>query len=298
MFDCLLRAGGALRQAIVCQDHIKECRLWDLAPDLPLDLTERSSHLLQCLQEALRHDQKIKLPPPDAKQGDPFFYHAVYQLICQDPNLPQFSTCLRHVSPLTRLCLTPAVGHHGTLTFEDGQTGQPAVTDEECHALATHPVMPFLVGHLADQWSDMATIAPHQQADIQVDRVNAKRATMQRFLNACSQTGRFSVMRLFPLFFQRLMQADFRSYATQVLGFQTWWVSAKESMIQALSGLLQLAEPLEEAIQTHIIRPGSYGWQYPLETRIFMSTTGRMWTTGGLHDQILETRHYLRTQMG
>lgn len=298
MLHFLLHAGGARETRIHWQGEERACRLWELPSDPQLHLSQRCSHILQCLQDAFHRDQKLRLPPPEPGQGDIFFYHALYVHLAERDDVPRFTTALRRASPLTRLCHCPIIGNHTSLTFTDGQEGEPSITIEEANQLVRHPITRFLSAYLAEEWAQLPPPASHQDPDSQVARINAKRATLQLYLQACEQQHKWSLMTSFPLFFRRLEQAHFDRQASQVIGFSKWRLAAREMVLAAYAGLLDLGVSFEQLYQRDIVQPGTYGWQAPEEIRIFVQTFGRLWASGGLSARIQDTQQHLRAQMG
>lgn len=298
LFEFLLTSGGALKRPVVIDEEVYDGRLWDLAERVDLSMSQHTSHLLEQLQQLLLHRPSKPLHAPLLTNGDAFFYHALYHHLLGEPKLEQFCRALHEVSPFTRLCTFVAKKGHGELiTFSDGSQAQAVLTREECRGLLTHPVLSFLLGYLADEWADIALPEPQIDLEQQLSKINTRRATLQLFMQELEALGRFSNLIVYPLFFMRLLRRRFTQQVSLIHNFKQWRLAARERLIFAHAGLLQLGDELDQMYRRQVVDPGPYGWSHPMEIRTFAGKYGRRWASGGLRDEVRQAERELRQEI-
>lgn len=299
LIDFVLRQGGMLQHSILREERIQHVRLFDAQPPIELHTGERTSHIVQWLQTALIHDQRLQLPHPGAEDGDLLAYHALSEYLCSvsAPCL-HFQQALLHASPLTRLCKTPALPERIHIKLSSGQSAPPACTPEEYRRLLNHPVFPYLTMHIAEQWSEQLQPHAHRTCQQQSQNIRAQHATLQSFMQACIREKKLSSLRIFVVFFRRLVQDNVQHKMEQILTFTDWKIAEREELVSAYIGLLHLGLQLEQLYQRHIIQPGPYGWDEPLEVKLFLNPYGKLWASGGLSQRIHASYQHVRSQMG
>jgi hypothetical protein len=296
--DFLLRAGGILKRAVVLNDQLYEARLWDLSAMVNLTLGKNISALLWYLQQTLQGKRPDPLPPPLADSGEIFFYHALYERVVEDFELRHFSSALRRASPLTRLMTAPLVGEHPHVKLEDRQLGKPAISREETRMLLLHPVLAYLLGTIANRWADLDLPDPRRNFDALIDRINCRRATLLLFMEEIEATGRFSLLIVFPLFFRRMLRNGFPQRLQESCQHRNWRVSQRERILSCHAGLFRLGRVLDQIYHRRVVEPGPYGWEHPVEIRTFAGKYGRLWTNGGLREEVAQVTQQLDRAIG
>ncbi len=296
--DFLLNAGVLQHRPIPRRGEAITLSLWESCPTSALALSPKVSMLLESLQEAMKNPGKAcTIPPPEPDNGEAFLYHSMYRLLHQDPTISRWVSALRRSSPLTRLLYFPVMPQRG-VALTDGQYGIPSLTPSELDALIEHPALPYLLGLLADHWADVPWPQAEKHFEAQLDRLNARRATLQCFMKRCANKEKLSILIVYPLMYLRLLRRGFVQQVLQVRQIREWKLSLKEQLISAYCGLLELGKQLDQIVMEQVIEPGAYGWNRPEEVRVFMQTYGKQWTSHGLSQQVQEIQLQLRGHLG
>ncbi len=292
-FQFLFTAGAAFKRQIVIDEQLYEGHFWELLEHIDLNLGPQASYLLETLQESLIHDHPLHLPPPDPQNGEMFFFHALYLRARMDFSLRRFAASLRRVSPLTKACSCPILGEHPLIELGEGTMAKPAISREEARALIQHPLTPFLVGYIVDQWTDFDAPDPHKDPEIQIERIHTRHATLRLIMEEIAQLERLSLLSIFPLFFFRLLRVKYPQKIAPVRDFKQWKFSLRERFIAAHLGFFRLGELLDQIYFRQVIEPGPYGWEHPMEVKAFAGKYGRMWVSGGLQEKIRQLEREL-----
>lgn len=296
--DFLLTQGGGLSRPVVTESSRRIGELWKTCPTQALALGENASQLLKTLQAALVEDNAISLNLPDTKNGESWFYHALYRKTSGDLKIRRWASALRKASPFTRLLTCPILAQRPALPLADGQVGIASISYDEAEAIALHPATPYFLGYISDKWSDFAAPDMHTDYNIQLQRLNTRRATLGLFLRVCADSYRLSLLQVFGLFFFRILQKNYVTNAISISRFKQWKLSLREQMLSAYTSLLKISSDIDEIQRTHITEPGQHDWQNPEEVRLFGHTQYKLWATDDLRTQIADALLQIQTQTG
>lgn len=298
--DFLWTSGGAFPQYLpISEEETVWETLWRACSPESLSLGPRASYLLESLQSAyLQPEHASDVVFPEGNNGEMFFYHAIYLHVQQDVHVRRWVSALRKHSPLTRLVLFPVMSHHPKIRWDKVQEGHPSLTREEVHQLLQHPVLPFLQAYLAEQWADIPMPHPQKDWEIQIERIQARLATLSLFMTECVHRHRFSLLAIFPLFFLRLLQQNAAQNMEQILQYRQWKLSHRETMIGAYLGFFSLATTFQDVYQEHVVSPGSYGWSHPSEMIAFLKSYGKYWLSYNLYSRMEEIATGIRQRLG
>jgi hypothetical protein len=270
--------------------------LWELVDAKMLALTPQASAFLEALQQGLLKPPQSHLVFPLAEKegGDVFFFHFLAEIcLSLDAFRPLFSSLLR-ASPLTRLFRCLPLEDEDAILLPHHEEGQPALSTQEALRLQQHPLMPLFARSLAEAWLDFPRFDMRSPVDTQLLRLNAWLATISRWLEVISQSGRLSLLSSFPRWWMFLLQSGYLRYIESLRGLSSLRLAEREALIMAYAASLQMGERFQAILDEKILQPGVFGWEDVAEARVFLEAAGRLWTQERLRERLQEAALRLR----